>query len=116
MGGRAKACQVYAEKLVRAILSGFRAELVNNGLIAMVHTDLLDVDAESDAMNHCDVLFVDDMSGQALKTHLVLKARKEEMDKYFSHSAYDKVPIEESRRVTGKGPTGSRWNSHQQGR
>ena len=53
--------------------------------------------------------FVDDMSGQTLKTDLVLKARKEEMDKHFSHNAYDKVPIEESHRATGKGPIGSRW-------
>ena len=94
MGGRAKACQVYPEKLVRAILKGIRAELVNNGTIAMLHTDLLNIDSESEAMNHIDGQFVDDMSGQTLNTQLVLKARKEEMDKYFSHSDYDKVPIE----------------------
>ena len=66
MGGRARGCQVYPEKFVRAILSGIRAELANNALIAMVHTDLLNVDAESDAMSHFDGHFVDDMSGQAL--------------------------------------------------
>lgn len=49
------------------------------------------------------------MSGEALKTQLVLKPRKEEMDKYFSHNANEKVPIEESHKVTGKGQIGSRW-------
>ena len=89
MGGRAKACQVYPEKLVRAILSGIRTELVNNGMIAMIHSDILGVDVESEAMSHFDEHVVDHMSGHTLKTDLVLKARKEEVDKYFSHKAYD---------------------------
>ena len=49
------------------------------------------------------------MSGQILNKDLVIQARKEEKDKYFSHKAYDKVPISESWEVTGKAPIGCRW-------
>ena len=31
------------------------------------------------------------------------------MNKYLQHNAYDKVPIEEAWRISGKGPIGSRW-------
>ena len=31
------------------------------------------------------------------------------MATYFQHKAYDKVPIDECWRVSGKGPIGSRW-------
>ena len=109
MGGRAKACQVYPENLVRAILKGIRLELAHSGMLSMVYGDLLHIDAEDEAMNDINGYFIDDMSGHKLDTKLVLKARKEEMDKYYAHNAYDKVPIEECHRVTGKGPIGSRW-------
>ena len=39
MSGRAKACQVYPDKLVHAILSGIRLELAHNGMMLMVHHD-----------------------------------------------------------------------------
>ena len=94
MGGRAKACQVYPENLVRAILKGIRLELAHSGMLSMVYGDLLHIDAEDEAMNDINGYFIDDMSGHKLDTKLVLKARKEEMDKYYAHNAYDKVPIE----------------------
>ena len=75
----------------------------------MIHQDLLNVDAEDAAMEEFGGHFVDDMSGHKLDTKLVLKARQEEMDTYAAHNAYDKVPLEECHRVTGKGPIGSRW-------
>lgn len=52
------------DNLVSAILRGIRSELVNNGLTAMIHTDLLNVYSEDDAMNHSDGHVLDDRSGQ----------------------------------------------------
>ena len=57
---------------MRATLNGIRAELVSNGMIAMIHYEILGVDAESEPMSHFDEHFVDDMSGQTLRTDLVL--------------------------------------------
>lgn len=109
VGGRAKACQVYPKGLCRAILRGIRAELTNNGLLAMVYQDVLITSSEDDDIVEFEGHFIDDMSGKVLNRELVIAARKEEMQTYFDHKAYDKVPISEAMRVTGKQPIGCRW-------
>ena len=43
IGGRAKACQVYPEKLVRSICKGIQLELKHNGVLSLVYQDLLNV-------------------------------------------------------------------------
>ena len=109
VGGRAKACQVYPKGLCRAILRGIKAELTNNGLLAMVYQDVLITSSEDDDIVEFEGNFIDDMSGKVLNRELVIAARKEEMQTYFDHKAYDKVQISEAMRVTGKQPIGCRW-------
>ena len=49
------------------------------------------------------------MSGKPLDSEMVRVARQEEMDVYKQHGVYEKVPISECVRVTGRQPIGSRW-------
>ena len=75
VGGRAKACQVYPDNLVRAILRGIGQELTHNGIVSLVYHDLLHVEGEDADVNEYEGHFIDDMSGQQLRTDLVIKAR-----------------------------------------
>ena len=109
LGGRAKACQVYPEKLCRAILVGIRNELVSIGKVEVTNDDMLNVSQENvDAEEYLDE-YVDDVSGQPLIRELVQSARKEEMVEFEQHGVYTKVPISECIRMSGKGPIGSKW-------
>ena len=51
----------------------------------------------------------DDVTGVELDPKKVEKARREEIEYYNSMQVYDRVPIQECWRVTGKGPIGVRW-------
>ena len=109
MGGKARACQVYPDKLCRAILKGIRQELVHSGFIEYDDKDMMVVGAQNDEPEEYIEEYVDDMSGQILDTHLVREARQLEMKKFSEHEVYTKVPISEAIHVTGKKPIGSRW-------
>ena len=50
----------------------------------------------------------DDQSGEALDPPLVKKARREEMYDFRSVRVYDKVSIDECKRVTGAAPIAAR--------
>ena len=47
LGGRARACQVYPDKLCRAILVGIRNELVNRGKVEVNFKDMLNVSQDN---------------------------------------------------------------------
>ena len=51
----------------------------------------------------------DDVSGKALDPDRVREARRLEMEYYDKMQVYDKVPIEECYRKTGKAPLKARW-------
>ena len=51
----------------------------------------------------------DDVSGKALDPGMVKEARKEEMEEFRKHEVYEKVPIEECKKATGKAPIPVRW-------
>ena len=51
----------------------------------------------------------DEMSGKELDPDLIKAARAEEMHEFRKHKVYDKVPVQEAIRVTGKKPIGVRW-------
>ena len=53
--------------------------------------------------------FQDNLSGVILSANLVKKARQEEIDSMLDWQVWEEVPVEESWRLTGKGPLGSRW-------
>ena len=62
----------------------------------MVHKDFLNVDGEEADVIEYEGHFIDDMSGQKLKTELVIQARKEEIAMQSQYEAYGKVPNEEA--------------------
>ena len=94
-GGRARVCQVYPDKLVRAILKGIRMELAHDGVMSLVYNDLLQMGQEEIDTNDYNGQIIDDMSGQLLNKELVVQARNKEMMTYFAHKAYDKVQTSE---------------------
>ena len=56
-----------------------------------------------------ELMFYDDITGEPLDFEKVIEARKEEMEEFRKHKVYEKVPMEECIRVTGKQPIGVRW-------
>ena len=51
----------------------------------------------------------DDLAGQPLPLDLVKIARQQELDYFHSKLVWEKRPIAEARRVTGKPPISLRW-------
>ena len=51
----------------------------------------------------------DEISGRELDPKMVVGARKEEMQEYYKHKVYSKVPIKQCWDRTGKKPIGVRW-------
>ena len=51
----------------------------------------------------------DEISGKELDPKLVAVARKEEMQEYYKHKVYSKVPITQCWDRTGSKPIGVRW-------
>ena len=47
LGGRAQACQIYPDKLCRAMLKGIRLELVHSGVIKADHADMMAISSEN---------------------------------------------------------------------
>ena len=110
LGGRARACQVYPDKLCLYILKGIRSELIHSGIIkGTINEMTLNSVQDHECANYVNE-YVDDMSGKPLKTNLVKKAREDEkMDKVKQHNVYTKVPISKCIATTGKQPIGSKW-------
>ena len=54
-------------------------------------------------------LYYDAISGELMIKELVEAARQVEMETYKKHEVYEKVPIEECWRETGRAPIGVKW-------
>ena len=54
-------------------------------------------------------VYYDDISGAPLPNDLVMKAIAEEMAQYHKHGVYEKCPIEQCLKRTGRKPIGVRW-------
>ena len=109
VGGKARACQVYPEKLAKAVLIEIKQELKHNGILALVYQDLLVANSVDTDLHEYDGHFVDDVTGQLFDTQLVVAAGKEDMATHFAHRAYDKTPISDCWHATGKAPIGCLW-------
>ena len=55
------------------------------------------------------VAVYDELTGEELAPALVRAARKEEVDFMLDWDVWEEVPVEQCRKVTGKGPLGGRW-------
>ena len=56
-----------------------------------------------------DEVFKDDLTGQLLPPDLVKLARKKELEYFDGKLVWEKKPMSEARRVTGKPPVTVRW-------
>ena len=125
-GKVARKAAVYDFKLCRAILTGFRDQLrvdglYKDGFIGMLEDrgdkpDLIPVyhlTSQSGAILKVQIngeeVFKDDLTGQLLPPDLVKAARKLELDYFNGKLVWEKRPLSEARRVTGKPPITVRW-------
>ena len=93
---------------------GLLDRLRNNGRIQSNRT--IEVTAGEDKADYMGGLnateqqeFYDNLSGEWLDPDLVREARKTEMEEVEKHQVYEKVPLEECYKETGKSPVGTRW-------
>ena len=108
INGRAKAAEVYPDKLCKAIIMGLVEQMEHDqrivrGSLGSIGEFDQHVDKESSRE------YWDDLSGKRLKPELVKKARAEEMAEFRKHGVYVKVPVKMCWEETGKEPIGVRW-------
>ena len=66
MAGCVAACQVYPDKLCRAMLRGIRLEFVDSGIIQASKNDVMAISAEHGAPEEYVEEYYDDVSGVTL--------------------------------------------------
>ena len=67
-------------------------------------------DCEADDYTLADgIMAFDDQPGARLKPELMRRARRDEIAYFKEMEVYEKVPIEECWKETGKGPIAARW-------
>ena len=110
----AKSEREYNEDWRRRVKVGLLDDLRNNGRIQSNRT--IEVTAGEDKADYMGGLnateqqeFYDNLSGEWLDPDLVREARKTEMEEVEKHQVYEKVPLEECYKETGKSPVGTRW-------
>ena len=111
VGGRARQCQVYPRAFCRKLCEGNASEkrLMTMGMTSLPLMSAED-SAASEALHEGEAEYAyDDQSGEALDPALVRKARMEEMAYFKSMRVYDKVSLDECKRVTGGAPISVRW-------
>ena len=116
LGGRGKACQVYPDKLCKAICRGLwrqkAAQHKGEYLLATVscetHGSTYAIPREEEEEGRWQQYF-DELTGYQLDPQLVQQARKEEMQFVHKMKLYDVTTTDECRQVTGKMPIKGRW-------
>ena len=106
MNGRAKAAEVYPDKLCREIVVGLTEQMEVDERIVCGYKGTI---AAFEAEGNGEKQYWDDLSGKRLNPKLVKEARKEEMVEFGKHGVYVKVPIQRCWDETGKDPIGVRW-------
>ena len=56
-------------------------------------------------------IFEDDLKGQVLPPDFMMAAKKQELDHFDGKVVWEKCPLDEARRMTGKVPITFRWVS-----
>ena len=126
--GRARAAQIYPEKFSRAICAGLQKQ-INLDIDGQFFTMVIDGDCDIGSKELMDVsrhiatqyrtvvedhsieleAAWDDVPGAALNPKEVKRARSEEMEYVHQMESYEKVPVEECWRITGRSPISTRW-------
>ena len=125
-GKVARKAAVYDFKLCKAILIGFRDQLRADGLykdgfVGIIEDrgekpellPILQLTASDGSILKVQVsgeeIFKDDLTGQLLPPDLVKLARAKELEYFNGKLVWEKRPMAEARRVTGKPPITVRW-------
>ena len=137
-GRAAREAAVYPFKLCKAILVGFKNQMIRDGRLprgshgiqalfdedAVGYYDMFTGEAlegrEKDAAEkifamkpaspgRCNLAFVDSVTGQALDPTLVAAARALELEYFESKQVWEKRPYSEAMARTGKRPISVRW-------
>ena len=126
-GRRARDAAIYPFRLCRAILKGFRDQMVVDGRLQpgsvglnSVFLDERDVDSSILSIGNRygellkvkvenEEIFLDDLTGHKLDPSLVRKAREMEMDYVRSKQLWIKRPVSECWQKTGRPPVTVRW-------
>ena len=121
--GRAKAAQVYPRELADSLCEGIAAQK-HIETLGITPRDIMSVEtmrqAAKSGVGECPsealhnngfsgMEAFDDVTGQALRPELMIKARKDEIDYFRSLGVFEKVDAQECWSVTGKAPIGVRW-------
>ena len=108
----------YPFRLCRAILVGFRRQLIKDGILRPSSIGMQYLNEEEwadDKARHeaaCvlnvaarDAKYIDDLTKQPLREDLVREAIKKELDYFEKKDVWRLVPGDEAKKVTGKPPT-----------
>ena len=123
VSSRARAAQVYPRELCERICECISAqrkleELGMKGIPIMSVEEMRKVARSGEGEDPSEALHeqldekmvaFDDLTGDAKDPALMRIARKEEILYFKEMGVYDKVDVEESYRITGKGPIAVRW-------
>ena len=126
VNGRARSAQIYPPKLVAAILRGIKKELKNLGELNQLGEvvgsgpvpDGIGNDQTEpffDPESEPEGIYFDSVTGIALDTQKVLKAREEEMKWVDKQCLYEVVDESVCWSETGKGPIGLKWVDRNKG-
>ena len=124
LGADARRAAIYPFKLCKAILTGIKNQLIQDGLMEVgvhgiqVATRLEDVEAlmkineDLEAplyLNQHGKVYRDALTGQPLVPELVEQARRRELEYFISKRVWKKRPVAEARERTGKPPITVKW-------
>ena len=123
----ARRAATYPFKLCKAILTGFRKQLVTDGIVRDGSVGMHYIgEAERDdrrnqaacgeilsighaGMSKSGVKYFDDLTKQPLREDLVREAISKELDYFDQKDVWVLVPMEEAKRTTGRPPITVRW-------
>ena len=114
LSGRARAAQIYPERLCTAILKGLKRQLQSDGVISRRFVGSVAPEEEN-----CDEWIEEymretwgeyyDIAGNALERSKVQAAKREEIEGLRQRGTYVRVPIAECWSITGKAPIRTRF-------
>ena len=123
IGGRAAAAAIYPPNLCLQILRGVRDQARIDDSTSNEEECTMDSVEELNEANSMEennelhqvdevnqhTRFYDEVTGQELDRKLVMAARAEELGFFHKKGVYTKVPAEQAKKTTGRGPISIRW-------
>ena len=111
IGGIARQAAQYPPKLVRAVLKCLRQQLTESGELSSAEANVSGPVPEEPFIDpqQFEEWYWDDVNGGWLDSEKVKEARKLEMEYLKKQAVYEKRPMSEALKVTGRRPIPVRW-------